>query len=386
MTKTSELPDILTVVEFLTGDRYSPRSNSLVVCCPIHLERNPSCSIDVDRNIFHCFTCDIGGSVALLVRHSRFAQLSDKDGFAAAYKLLRNLSNETPDSKRDMPAPIEKERTPLVDVTRLTFTFVDRNGRPLYDEIRLEGYDRDILHAQLAAGATMEAARAAAKTKRPFQRRPLPKGRWYIEGDRFVYFDMGGKRVPYSDTDPEQVSLPRFNRRGDALREPHSNYLYSLRGLTSVLYRLPGVVHAATNGLPIALLEGPKKADIVTRRLGLTATSLAGGVNADFTLEHALDCNGAPGLLIFQDSDEVGQKCALTRAKIAAEVIPDVRIIDFYGDTSARDVANWIEERGRASADVLLDEVQALADKAVSILPGGGWEYRGPFPSLRKAA
>lgn len=38
------------------------------ICCPFHGERHPSCSINLERGLFHCFVCGVGGTVIDFIR------------------------------------------------------------------------------------------------------------------------------------------------------------------------------------------------------------------------------------------------------------------------------------------------------------------------------
>ncbi|BES83360.1 hypothetical protein PEC302107_40870 [Pectobacterium araliae] len=45
------------------GRQVFKRGKDVVVLCPFHQEKNPSCVISSDKNLYHCFGCDAGGSV-----------------------------------------------------------------------------------------------------------------------------------------------------------------------------------------------------------------------------------------------------------------------------------------------------------------------------------
>ncbi len=42
---------------------FTPRNGRGIVLCPFHQEKTPSLSIDLERAIFHCFGCGVGGGV-----------------------------------------------------------------------------------------------------------------------------------------------------------------------------------------------------------------------------------------------------------------------------------------------------------------------------------
>ncbi|MFC0075293.1 CHC2 zinc finger domain-containing protein, partial [Samsonia erythrinae] len=45
------------------GRQVFKRGKDYVVLCPFHQEKNPSCVISPEKNLYHCFGCDAGGSV-----------------------------------------------------------------------------------------------------------------------------------------------------------------------------------------------------------------------------------------------------------------------------------------------------------------------------------
>ncbi|MEL4889781.1 CHC2 zinc finger domain-containing protein, partial [Pectobacterium betavasculorum] len=45
------------------GRQVFKRGKDYVVLCPFHQEKTPSCVISPEKNLYHCFGCDAGGSV-----------------------------------------------------------------------------------------------------------------------------------------------------------------------------------------------------------------------------------------------------------------------------------------------------------------------------------
>ncbi|MBN3066289.1 DNA primase, partial [Pectobacterium aquaticum] len=45
------------------GRKVVKRGKDWVVLCPFHQENTPSCVISPEKNLYHCFGCDAGGSV-----------------------------------------------------------------------------------------------------------------------------------------------------------------------------------------------------------------------------------------------------------------------------------------------------------------------------------
>ena len=56
------------------------RGSQRSLLCPFHRERKPSCKIDLERNIWHCFGCEAKGNVLEFVARLE----GDKDDLRAA--------------------------------------------------------------------------------------------------------------------------------------------------------------------------------------------------------------------------------------------------------------------------------------------------------------
>lgn len=382
---SAETPSIFDVYDALGGQtRVANRNGSVDVLCLLHLERNGSCTLTAHNNTFFCHGCGVGGSAVELVRLVQFANMPNKEGYRASYVFLEQLAS----GKIAMPQTTSTARawepksggTRLVDERRMQYTFVDHNGQPAYDEIRIEGYDPDILATLAHPNDPNERQEAATKDVK--LRRRLPAGRWQISGDKWRYYDTGGNVVPYGPLDPAPIEKPTRYSDGTPAPEPYGRYLYTLRGIPRVFYRLPSVLATAREGGVIVPTEGPKKADAIAHRADLCGTTLAGGTLAECNPEHAIYLMGASGALILSDSDFQGRACAINRAKVLANVIPDVRIIDFFNDNSARDVMDWMASLGRVNGETLRAHLYELANSAMQVTPEGFREPSQPFPPL----
>jgi CHC2 zinc finger len=360
---------IFDAYEALGGQTHvTNRKGSVDVLCPMHLEKTPSCTLSAHNNTFYCHHCEVGGSPVELIRRVEYPNLDQRDGFRAAYVFLEKISKgDVTPMPRAAIEGFRADATPshLAGERRMQYTFVDHHGVAAYDELRTEGKD--------AGGEEAKQVRL---------RRRLPPGRWLRSEDQWKYFDYGGKPVPYGPLDDTQVSRPTKYDDGSDAPEPFGRYLYTMRGQIRYLYRVPAVLAAGRDGAVVAFPEGPKKADAVTHRIGVCGTTVAGGAGADLTPEQAIYLTGVSGVLQLADSDDKGRACAMRRASILSHVVPDVRVIDFFGDNSGRDVMQWLKEQGRANAATLRERLQALADRAVRVTPNGCAAPTSPFPTL----
>src|SRR5262245_21989652 len=88
---SSTKPSILAVI----GERIELRRQrkEYVGRCPFHGDTNPSFTVSEDKQVFHCFACQIGGDVY------DFVQRFDGIGFAEAKRQLCG-GDDTPTPKR----------------------------------------------------------------------------------------------------------------------------------------------------------------------------------------------------------------------------------------------------------------------------------------------
>lgn len=363
MNNQNVVRDIRTVYEALTqyntatakSARSSRAGREIRVPCPIHNDKHPSCDLDLEKNYFICRVCGAGGDAPKMVILHRGLNF-DKAGYTEAFGFLRSLDPMNIVRTKELPAWTHKggkagDKNVVRVTKRYTFTYTDEFGTPLYDEIRIEGFNAD-----------------GERDKDVTQRRRLPEGgRWYRKGDLWVYFDAAGKPVPWGEDDPEPVSVTVYDINGKERRKPGGAYVYSMRGVKRVLYNLPGVIAAAKRGERIIGVEGPKKAELVMERLGFTATSANNGANADLEDSWPLALGGSKQYIDFADSDAVGRQASLRRALHFRRTVFDSRVIDFYNDDSHRDVADWLAERPNASRATLQAEVLKLINKAARL-------------------
>lgn len=62
-----------------------------MVCCPFHEEKTPSCEIDIDKGLYHCFGCGSSGDVFTLVAYEECLDLDDWKDFQKAAKIIADI-------------------------------------------------------------------------------------------------------------------------------------------------------------------------------------------------------------------------------------------------------------------------------------------------------
>lgn len=139
-------------------------------------------------------------------------------------------------------------------------------------------------------------------------------------------------------------------------------WIWNLKGVKPVLYRLPEVIKAAGEGRMVYVCEGEKDVDNLAR-IGLTATTNSGGAEK-WRPEYAEALKGA-SVVIIPDKDAPGQRHA---AKVAtslngkAKSIKVLELPDRDG-YQIKDVSDWLAAGGT------LSELERLASEAVDYEP-----------------
>jgi len=76
---------ILKIYETLVNKPIKKTGNTILVCCPIHKEDNPSCALYEATSSFYCFSCGVGGD------YITFVQKIMKVDFKQALEIIKGL-------------------------------------------------------------------------------------------------------------------------------------------------------------------------------------------------------------------------------------------------------------------------------------------------------
>ena len=133
------------------------------------------------------------------------------------------------------------------------------------------------------------------------------------------------------------------------------DWIWSVRGIRTVLYRLPELL-AADPGETVWIVEGEKDADRLTT-FGLVATTNAMG--AGKWQNHYAESLHDRRVVILPDNDQAGRDHAQRIARSLAGVAAEVKVIELPDLAKKGDVSDWLNH-GRTIADLrrLADEAQ----------------------------
>jgi putative DNA primase/helicase len=150
----------------------------------------------------------------------------------------------------------------------------------------------------------------------------------------------------------------------------HGGWLWSLKGVRRVPYRLPELL-AAPKDRPVYLVEGEKDADTLAE-FGLVATTLAGGANTTWTKELAEPLAGRTVILV-PDNDDPGRAYMRWAADSLKAVGAEVGWLELPGLPEKGDVSDWFaQDPRRCLADFLklpLGDVPAANGRAGGVSP-----------------
>ena len=85
------------------------RGKDRAVLCPFHRERKPSCKIELERRVFHCFGCEAKGNILEFVAR---LERNPKDLARGGNHARRNLRDRTGAAARRCRSARQREASP----------------------------------------------------------------------------------------------------------------------------------------------------------------------------------------------------------------------------------------------------------------------------------
>ncbi len=169
----------------------------------------------------------------------------------------------------------------------------------------------------------------------------------------------------YTDADGKLIyQVVRFEPKEFRQRRPDGNgaWVWNLKGIKPVLYRLPEVLKAVREGQTIYVCEGEKDTNAV-RAKGLTGTTNSGGAEK-WRPEYAGALKGA-SVVILPDRDAPGQRHA---AKVAASLhgkVKSLKVVELpdRDGHQVKDVSDWLAAGGTVA------ELEGLTAKTPEYKP-----------------
>ena len=143
----------------------------------------------------------------------------------------------------------------------------------------------------------------------------------------------------------KQRFVDQWNKKTFKQRRPDPNnpkkHIYSLNGITKVLYRLPQVLQAKANGETIWLVEGEKDADNLAK-LGWCATTPPNG--AGKWQDNFTETLAGASVYIVADNDAVGREHSEHVAKVLRSA--GCAVVQWVPPAKYKDVSDLISDGG----------------------------------------
>ncbi|HHV7382223.1 TPA: CHC2 zinc finger domain-containing protein [Escherichia fergusonii] len=357
----------LVAVVQAQGRQLVKKGKDFTTLCPFHDEKTPSCVISPEKNLYHCFGCNAGGSVLDWVMQTEKLSLR---------KAVERLKAELGDNPAVVPLVTRDEPEIFAD---------DEAGRQQLLSRVVEFYHHTLLNAPEAV-AYLEKRRLnhpelVAAFKLGFANRTLPyrlpavksragekirarlKGVGVLRESGHEHF-TGSLVVPVMDLNG-QIREMYGRKIGNDLRKGTPLHMY-LPGAHGGVWNEQALIGSSVVVLCESLLDA-----MSFWVAGVRNVTAAYGVNG-FTdeMRAALLAHGVKQVLIAYDNDPAGNEAAVKLASsLAADGIATFRVL-FPAGMDANGYLCQVAEPERAFS-VLLDGAVSMSDlaDAASIAP-----------------
>lgn len=173
----------------------------------------------------------------------------------------------------------------------------------------------------------------------------------------YDYVDEAGEMVfQVVRLEPKTFRQRRRATPADDQAKVKDGWIWSVKGIRQVPYRLPDLLEAVSLEKPIFVVEGEKDVETLAR-LGITATCNAMG--AGKWPEGMADHFRGADVIHLSDNDDAGREHTGLVAAALKEVAARQRVLDLPGLPPKGDVSDWIGAGG--TADQLWQLVEARA-------------------------
>jgi hypothetical protein len=198
------------------------------------------------------------------------------------------------------------------------------------------------------------------KNGRPY----TPKPRQVVVAE-FRYLDQAGElafvveRREFQNADGSFVQKGGKNQKTFRQRRPNPDHpgqwIWDVKDVAALLYRLPELIAAVANGQSILVVEGESKTDLLAC-WNIAATCCAMGAGK-WREEHAQFLRGADVVLV-PDQDDAGWKHANEIGVSLVDIAKSTRVLVLPGLSEKGDVVDWVHAGGTREQ---LDELLAQA-------------------------
>ena len=157
--------------------------------------------------------------------------------------------------------------------------------------------------------------------------------------------------------DPKDFRQRRKPRPDDPPDDVKNGWVWSVKGVRQVPYRLPELIEAIALGYRVFIVEGEKDCETLAG-YGITATTNAMGAGKwkEALAEHFAGAD----VIVIPDNDDAGRNHANDVARSLAGKAARIRMLELPGLPDKGDVSDWFAAGGTVEA--FNDLVEAAAD------------------------
>ncbi|MHB9037063.1 MAG: hypothetical protein ACYC64_10365 [Armatimonadota bacterium] len=162
----------------------------------------------------------------------------------------------------------------------------------------------------------------------------------------------------------QRTENKQFIQRRRVVRDNVAKWVYDMKGVTRVLYRLPSIKAAVDEGKLIYVVEGEK--DVHTlESWGLVGTTNSGGAMAKWLDSFSAVLAGAD-VIVIPDNDTPGRKHVESVARSLINVASRVRAVVLPGLKEHGDFTDWVEAGGtQERLNALIAEAPAFEPESI---------------------
>ncbi|NIO49857.1 MAG: DNA primase [Candidatus Aminicenantes bacterium] len=304
------------------------RGNKHVGLCPFHSEKDPSFTVDNEKQLYHCFGCGAGGDIFTLVMER------ENLSFPEALKYLAEKYNIPLPKKREFSPQLQKLEEKLFKINENTLAFFKKNlfatkeGEKALEYLKKRDISEEIIQ-KLKIGYAMNSWDSLLSF---FKEKKIPPK--LLEQAGLVLYNQ--KKDSYYDRFRGRIIFPIFSLTGKVVAfggrtifNAEPKYLNSpdtpVYSKGKILYGLNFSKESIRETGEVIIVEG--YTDFVSLyQAGIT--NIAASLGTSLTSQQvSLPLRFAPRMIVSYDGDAAGRKAACRAISLCFEKGVQVKVL-----------------------------------------------------------
>lgn len=347
------------------------KGNGFVAVCPFHNDHDPSLRITPEKQIYHCFVCQKGGSVF------QFVQDFEKVSFPEAVEKVGDLVGVSVSVSKKVERVVDPKQKRLEELMSdvqqyLSYSLKTKEASAALDYLKQRGITGEM------------AERFGIGYNPKNQLFPYLKAKGYLEQEMVEVNVCRFYQGKYTDVFQERICFPIQDRVGNTIAytarslDPQVESKY-INTDSTPLFQKGKVIYNYHRAKLMARRQG--KVILCEGVMDVIAFAKAGIENAVCSLGTACTIDQmrllsslAPVLVIAYDGDQAGQNASLKAARLAQEIGLEVRIIR---NPSSLDPDEIFQKEGSKGLENYLKQEQLYLEFLMdySFKDANSWNY-----------